>query len=321
MPETDPRLNHMEISELIVAEVGKSFVGNGVAIRKILFALLAGGHVLLEDLPGVGKTTLAMAFSKVLKLSCNRIQFTPDVMPADVTGFTVLLKDAHTMEYRPGAAMCNLLLADEINRASTRTQSALLEAMEENAVTVDGVTHALPQPFMVIATQNPSGSAGTQLLPESQTDRFMMRLSLGYPDEKAEMEMLLRKHGENEAEPIVRITSAAGLLEMRRQVSEVYVAGAIYRYILRLVRSTRSHESVAQGASPRGSVALTALSQAASYVSGRDFVIPEDVQDIYADCIAHRLILTAQAKRGGISPEAVLADILNSVEAPKLRIK
>ena len=321
MPETDPRLNHMEISELIVAEVGKSFVGNGVAIRKILFALLAGGHVLLEDLPGVGKTTLAMAFSKVLKLSCNRIQFTPDVMPADVTGFTVLLKDAHTMEYRPGAAMCNLLLADEINRASTRTQSALLEAMEENAVTVDGVTHALPQPFMVIATQNPSGSAGTQLLPGSQTDRFMMRLSLGYPDEKAEMEMLLRKHGENEAEPIVRITSAAGLLEMRRQVSEVYVAGAIYRYILRLVRSTRSHESVAQGASPRGSVALTALSQAAAYVSGRDFVIPEDVQDIYADCIAHRLILTAQAKRGGISPEAVLADILNSVEAPKLRIK
>ncbi|MDY3750678.1 MoxR family ATPase [Christensenella minuta] len=321
MPETDPRLNHMEISELIVAEVGKSFVGNSVAIRKILFALLAGGHVLLEDLPGVGKTTLAMAFSKVLKLSCNRIQFTPDVMPADVTGFTVLLKDAHTMEYRPGAAMCNLLLADEINRASTRTQSALLEAMEENAVTVDGVTHALPQPFMVIATQNPSGSAGTQLLPESQTDRFMMRLSLGYPDEKAEMEMLLRKHGENEAEPIVRITSAAGLLEMRRQVSEVYVAGAIYRYILRLVRSTRSHESVAQGASPRGSVALTALSQAAAYVSGRDFVIPEDVQDIYADCIAHRLILTAQAKRGGISPEAVLADILNSVEAPKLRIK
>lgn len=321
MPETDPRLNHMEISELIVAEVGKSFVGNSVAIRKILFALLAGGHVLLEDLPGVGKTTLAMAFSKVLKLSCNRIQFTPDVMPADVTGFTVLLKDAHTMEYRPGAAMCNLLLADEINRASTRTQSALLEAMEENAVTVDGVTHALPQPFMVIATQNPSGSAGTQLLPESQTDRFMMRLSLGYPDEKAEMEMLLRKHGENEAEPIVRITSAAGLLEMRRQVPEVYVAGAIYRYILRLVRSTRSHESVAQGASPRGSVALTALSQAAAYVSGRDFVIPEDVQDIYADCIAHRLILTAQAKRGGISPEAVLADILNSVEAPKLRIK
>ena len=321
MPETDPRLNHMEISELIVAEVGKSFVGNSVAIRKILFALLAGGHVLLEDLPGVGKTTLAMAFSKVLKLSCNRIQFTPDVMPADLPRFTVLLKDAHTMEYRPGAAMCNLLLADEINRASTRTQSALLEAMEENAVTVDGVTHALPQPFMVIATQNPSGSAGTQLLPESQTDRFMMRLSLGYPDEKAEMEMLLRKHGENEAEPIVRITSAAGLLEMRRQVSEVYVAGAIYRYILRLVRSTRSHESVAQGASPRGSVALTALSQAAAYVSGRDFVIPEDVQDIYADCIAHRLILTAQAKRGGISPEAVLADILNSVEAPKLRIK
>lgn len=321
MPETDTRLNHMEISDLIVGEVGKSFVGNDSAIRKIFFTLLAGGHVLLEDLPGVGKTTLALAFSKVLKLSCNRIQFTPDVMPTDVTGFTMLGRDAHAMEYRPGAVMCNLLLADEINRASTRTQSALLEAMEENAVTVDGVTHALPQPFMVIATQNPSGSSGTQLLPESQTDRFMTRLSLGYPDEQAEMEMLLRKHGEDKTEPIVRITNAAGLLEMRRQVAEIYVAKAIYRYILRLVRATRSHEAIAQGASPRGSVALTVLAQASAYVAGRDFVIPEDVQSIYVDCIAHRLILTAQAKRDGVSPESVLADILNSIEAPKLRVK
>lgn len=321
MPETTIRPGHMEISDLIVAEVGKSFVGNDTAIRKILFTLLAGGHVLLEDLPGVGKTTLAMAFSKVLKLSCHRIQFTPDIMPADVTGFTMLRQDTQAMEYRAGAVMCNLLLADEINRASTRTQSALLEAMEENAVTVDGVTHALPQPFMVIATQNPSGSSGTQLLPESQTDRFMMRLSLGYPDEKAELEMLLRKHGEGEAEPVVRLTSAAGLLEMRRQVSEIYVAKAIYRYILRLVRATRSHESVAQGAGPRGSVALMALSQASAYVAGRDFVIPEDVQGIYTDCIAHRLILKAQAKHDGVSPESVLTDILDSTEAPHLRLK
>ena len=321
MPETLYKNNSMKTSELIVAEVAKSFVGNDEAIKKILYALLAGGHVLLEDLPGVGKTTLATAFSKALELNCNRIQFTPDVMPTDVTGFTMLRQDTHTMEFRPGAVMCNLLLADEINRASTRSQSALLEAMEENSVTVDGVTHALPQPFMVIATQNPSGSSGTQLLPESQTDRFMMRLSLGYPDEESEMELLLRKHSCGAAVPIEQITNAEGLMDMRRKISEIYVAKTIYKYILRLVRATRSHELVAQGASPRGSVALAALSKAAAFVAGRDFVIPEDVQEIYTDCIAHRLILTARAKRDGVRPETILAGLLASIEPPRLKVK
>lgn len=321
MLETRSKTDHRKTADLIVAEVAKTFVGNDEAIKKILFTLLAGGHVLLEDLPGVGKTTLATAFSRALDLNCNRIQFTPDVMPTDVTGFTMLRQDTQAMEFRPGAVMCNLLLADEINRASTRSQSALLEAMEETAVTVDGVTHALPQPFMVIATQNPSGSSGTQLLPESQTDRFMMCLSLGYPDEAAELELLLRKHTSGGEAKIGRITSAQGLLEMREHTAGTHIAKAIYQYILRLVRTTRSHEHIAQGASPRGSVALAALSKASAFCAGRDFVIPEDVQEIYADCIAHRLILTTQAKRAGVRPEDVLDEILGSIEPPRLKIK
>lgn len=321
MPETIPDRNDTNISDVIIAEVSKSFVGNDIAIKKIFCALLAGGHVLLEDLPGVGKTTLATAFSKTLDLNCNRIQFTPDIMPTDVTGFTMLRQDTHAMEFRPGAVMCNLLLADEINRASTRSQSALLEAMEETAVTVDGVTHTLPEPFMVIATQNPSGSSGTQLLPESQTDRFMMRLSLGYPDEEAEMELLIRKQVYDPQKALTQITNAQGVIDMRRRVNEIYVAKAIYRYILRLTRATRSHELIVQGASPRGSVALAALCKTMAFIAGREFVIPEDVQEVYADCIAHRLILSAQAKRDGVRAEDVLEDILRSIEPPRLKVK
>ena len=319
MADIQSQRSEIRPSDIVVSEVSKAFVGNDDAIRKIFIALLAGGHVLLEDLPGVGKTTLAMAFSKALKLNCNRIQFTPDVMPTDVTGFTMLSQQNRSLEYRPGAIMCNLLLVDEINRASTRTQSALLEAMEESAVTVDGVTHPLPQPFMVIATQNPSGSSGTQLLPESQTDRFMLRLSLGYPDEHSELEMLIRKHEKKKQTPIARVSNALEIMEMKKRALGVYVAPAIYRYILRLVRATRADERIAQGASPRGSVALTALSQASAYVSGRDYVLPEDVRGIYVDCIAHRLILKAQAKHEKITARSILVDILNKTPAPKLR--
>lgn len=314
-------LKYSSTSDQIIIEVGKAFVGNDDVIRKVFMTLLAGGHVLLEDIPGVGKTTLATAFSRVLELSTNRVQFTPDVMPTDVTGFTMLRQDTHAMEYTPGAVMCNLFLADEINRASSRSQSALLEAMEENAVTVDGTTHLLPQPFMVIATQNPTGSSGTQLLPDSQMDRFMTRLSIGYPDEDAEREMLMRKHGSADAEPIVRITNAVGLMEMRRKTAGVYVHDSIYTYILNLVRATRQHEQVQQGASPRCSVALTALAQAAACIAGRDFVIPEDVQGIYIDCTSHRLILTPRAKHEQVKPQAILAELLKTVKAPVLKVK
>lgn len=307
-------------NESIVAEVRKSFVGNKRIVQKVLVTMLAGGHVLLEDIPGVGKTTLAVAFTRAMELSCNRIQFTPDVMPTDVTGFTMLRPDTQIMEYQPGAVMCNFLLADEINRASTRTQAALLEAMEENSVTVDGVTHQLPQPFMVIATQNPTGSSGTQLLPESQTDRFMSRLSIGYPDEQDEFEMMVRKHGYRQDNDIDAVTNAADLLQMQKQVSRVYIKDEIYQYILRLTRATREHKLIQQGASPRCTVSLMSLAQAVAYISGRDYVIPEDVRSMYIDCTAHRLILTPEAKRDKLTPEAVLLRIMESIKQPELKV-
>lgn len=316
---TIPAVQHTSGCEQIIMEVEKAFLGNGETVRRVLMALLAGGHVLLEDIPGVGKTTLATAFSKVLDLHCNRIQFTPDIMPSDITGFTMLRQDSHTLEYKPGAAMCNLLLADEINRASARSQSALLEAMEENAVTVDGITHPLPQPFMVIATQNPFGSSGTQILPDSQTDRFMMCLSIGYPEEQEELELLRRKHGNYEMEPIARVTDAAGLANMRRDVSGIYIHRNIYAYLIRLVRATRAHEMIARGASPRCSVALAALAQASAYISGRDFVIPEDIQDVFIECTAHRLVLSPRAEQQKKPAKNILMEILRSIKAPVLR--
>lgn len=205
----------MNQCEEILTQIKKAFVGKKDVARKILMTMLAGGHVLLEDIPGVGKTTLAVAFSNATDLQYKRIQFTPDVLPSDITGFSIFHRETGAMEYQPGAAICNLLLADEINRASSRTQSALLEAMEEGSVTVDGVTHLIPQPFTVIATQNPTGSAGTQLLPDSQLDRFMMRLSIGYPEPAAEREMLRRKHGENHSQAVRKVADAAALLTMR----------------------------------------------------------------------------------------------------------
>lgn len=310
----------MKIQEF-TAEIQKSFIGNPQIVYKILYALLAGGHVLLEDIPGVGKTTLAKAFSQVMNLECKRIQFTPDVMPSDITGFTMLHPENRTMTYQPGAVMCNLLLADEINRASSRTQSALLEAMEEYTVTVDGVTHPLPKPFMVIATQNPAGSSGTQLLPESQTDRFMLRLSIGYPEEDMELTMLTRKYQLSQPVELKQLADAETIAAMRKEVSEVYLDTSIYRYILNLVRATRNRPEISQGASPRCSVALTALSQAAAWAAGRDYVIPEDVQGLYIDCVAHRLVMTSQAKRERISSEQVLQEILKETQPPKLKVE
>lgn len=221
----------------ILQEVKKAVVGKDEVLARALLAILARGHILLEDIPGVGKTTLAKAFSQVLNLECKRIQFTPDVMPSDITGFTMLRPEDRAMVYQPGAVMCSLLLADEINRASSRTQSALLEAMEEYTVTVDGVTYPLPDPFMVIATQNPAGSSGTQLLPESQTDRFMLRLSIGYPDEEMELTMLSRKYGLSEPASLRTLADAETIREMRKKVAAVYLDESIYRYILQIGRA------------------------------------------------------------------------------------
>ncbi len=303
----------------ILAQVKRAFVGKRDVARKILMTMLAGGHVLLEDIPGVGKTTLAVAFSNATDLQYKRIQFTPDVLPSDITGFSIYRRETGAMEYQPGAAICNLLLADEINRASSRTQSALLEAMEEGSVTVDGVTHRIPQPFTVIATQNPTGSAGTQLLPDSQLDRFMMRLSIGYPEAAAEREMLRRKHGEARNQAVQKVADAQALLQMREEVSRVFVHDEIYDYIVRLARATREHPFIRQGVSPRCSVAAMALAQACAWMDGRDYVVPEDVRAIYPDCAAHRLLLTAQAKSQGQQPRELLAGLLHKTPAPKLR--
>ncbi len=315
----------MHKMEQVIQEVGKAFVGEPPVMQKILLALLAGGHVLLEDIPGVGKTTLATAFSQAMTLRYNRVQLTPDVMPTDITGFSVYHKETHSMEYQPGAALCNLLLADELNRAPSRTQAALLEAMEEQQVTVDGRTHLLPQPFMVIATQNPTGSAGTQLLPESQMDRFMMRLSLGYPGAAGEVEMLRRKHGESPAQPVRKVTDAEGILRAREEVSRVYLSAEVYDYIVRLARATRTHARIRQGVSPRGSVAVMALAQALAWMEGRDYVLPEDVQAVFVDCSAHRLLLAPSVRSAGEghegqkqAAEELLQEILEQEPAPRL---
>lgn len=306
----------MQNMELIVNEIGKAFVGNAPVVRKILLTMLAGGHVLLEDIPGVGKTTLALAFSDAMALRYNRIQFTPDVMPTDITGFSVYRKETRTMEYQQGAAICNLLLADELNRAPSRTQAALLEAMEEQQVTVDGKTHLLPQPFMVIATQNPSGSAGTQLLPESQMDRFMMRLSIGYPAAEGEVEMLRRKHGGQPPQPVLKVTDADALIRARGEVSRVYMAPELYDYIVRLACATRAHPEIVQGISPRGSVAVMALSQAAAYLVGRDYVVPQDVKAVFADCSAHRLILAPSIRAQKEAAHRLLQEVVEQTPAP-----
>ena len=298
----------------VVAEVKKAVVGKDEVVVKLLLAILARGHVLLEDIPGVGKTTLALSFSRALGLTCHRVQFTPDVMPSDLTGFSIYNKATGEMEYQPGAVLCNLFLADELNRATSRTQSALLEAMEEGQVTVDGVSHPVPQPFLVIATQNPAGAAGTQLLPDSQLDRFMMRLSMGYPSPQDELELLRRRSGGPVVERVSQVTDRAGLERLRQTVEAVHISDEVLEYIVRLVGATRSHPAIAQGGSPRATLAVAAVSRAAAFIRGRDYVLPDDVTELFQDTVAHRLILTDAAGAGD-----PLGDVLASVRVPRLK--
>ena len=300
----------------ILGEVKKAVVGKDNVLAKVLLAILARGHILLEDIPGVGKTTMALAFSKALSLKYNRVQFTPDVMPSDITGFSIYNKSTGAMEYQPGAVLCNLFLADELNRATSRTQSALLEAMEEGQVTVDGVSHPVPQPFLVIATQNPAGASGTQPLPDSQMDRFMIRLSMGYPAPADEFAMVRRKQGNNPLDQVRQVLDLSGLAALRAQADQVFVSDPVLDYIIRLVNATRSHPMIVQGASPRASLALTAMAKAAALVFGRDFVNPEDVSMVFADVVTHRLILSPRAEANGNFQPA--AEILRLVPPPKI---
>lgn len=310
------RMSERKKAAAVLAEVKKAILGKDPVLFKVLLAILAGGHVLLEDIPGTGKTTLALAFSKALNLGYSRVQFTPDVMPSDLTGFSLYNKQTGQMEYQPGALLCNLFLADELNRATSRTQSALLEAMEEGQVTVDGVSRPVPQPFLVIATQNPVGASGTQLLPDSQLDRFMMRLSIGYPDPKDELDLLRRRQAGEGLGSVRQVMTLEELSQLREQITAVHISDAVFSYIISLVGATRSHPQIAQGASTRATLSLAAVSRAAAFARGRDYVNPEDVSDLYCDVIAHRLI-PAQGVSGA-DRMAVVREILRSVKAPRI---
>ncbi len=302
----------------IINEVRKAIVGKDTVVCKVLMAMLAKGHILLEDNPGVGKTTLALAFSKAMGLSYARVQFTPEVMPTDVVGYSAYNAQTGALEYRPGAVMCHLFLADEINRTSAKTQSALLEAMEEGQVTVDGTTRRLPQPYMVIATQNPLGSAGTQPLPESQLDRFMLRLSIGYPAPDQEVQILKQTEG---ARPVDLLQQAAALedvVQMQQEAAQVHMADDLYRYIQRLCAATRTHPLVRLGASPRAGGALVRVCRASAWMAGRDYVIPADVHLLFFNALEHRLVLDPQARLGDRDVHGVLEEVLQEVAAPKL---
>lgn len=300
----------------VLTQVRKAVVGKDGVLARVMLAVLARGHVLLEDIPGVGKTTMALAFSRALGLSCRRVQFTPDVMPSDLTGFSIYNKAAGRMEYQPGALLCGLFLADELNRATSRTQSALLEAMEEGQVTVDGVTHPIPQPFVVIATQNPAGASGTQLLPESQLDRFTLRLTLGYPAFQDELTMIRRRQGASPLEEVEQVMAPGDLERLRRQAESVYLSDEVLDYLLRLITATRDHPMIRQGASPRAALSLTAVSRALAFVRGRDYVVPQDVAAVFRDVVEHRLVWAPGAREGKDDP---LAGILRSVKAPSIR--
>ena len=306
-------------AQRVLGQVRKVVVGKDQVLLWVLAAILAKGHILLEDIPGVGKTTLALAFSRTLGLSYNRVQFTPDVLPSDVTGYSVLNQTTGAMTYQAGAVLCNLFLADELNRATSRTQSALLEAMEEGQVTVDGVSHPLPKPFTVIATQNPTGAAGTQLLPDSQLDRFTIRLSLGYPSPKDEMAMIMSRQGRNPLEDVNPLMTPQDLTVLQEDVAQTYVAGEVVGYIVDLVNATRSSEDIARGASPRAALSVTAMARAVARLRGRDYVIPEDVREVFSLTVAHRLLLSARAEGSQKSAQQVLREILSAVPAPRLR--
>lgn len=285
---------------------------------KIIMAVLARGHILLEDVPGVGKTTTALALSRLMGMEFNRIQFTPDVVPSDVTGFTMYEKQSGQFMYRPGAVMCNLLLADEINRTSSKTQAALLEVMEEGRVTVDGETHEVPQPFVVLATENPVGSSGTQMLPESQLDRFMVSLSMGYPDHQSLVDLLRDRQKVNPLELARTVITREEVLRLQGEVQEVYVAEEVLDYIASLAEATREHEMVVLGLSPRGTLALCRMAKAAAYMNERDYVIPQDIQNVFKDVAAHRMVLDSRARYQEKTAREILDEILASVPQPKV---
>lgn len=304
----------VEQSKRIISEVSKGFIGSTDIIEKVLMTIYAGGHILLEDCPGVGKTTLAVSFSKALGLDNKRIQFTTDTLPSDITGFSMFNREKNAFEYVEGAAMCQLLLADEINRTSPKTQAALLEVMEEHSVTVDGVTHNVPSPFICIATQNPYGSAGTQALPESQLDRFMVCLSIGYPTLENQLKIINLQNNENSEAVVRKVSDAQNILDVQKYLSSITASRQVLEYAIHLCERTREHPLVSLGISPRGVTALVKMAKANAVLRERNYVIPEDIQAVFIDVCAHRLVLKPQSKVEGTTARDILMDIMEQVK-------
>lgn len=303
--------------QAVLNEINKVVSGKADVIEKVMTAILAKGHILIEDIPGVGKTTLALSFSKATQLDYRRVQFTPDVLPSDVVGFSILNSE-NQLEYKPGAVLCNIFLADEINRTSSKTQSALLEVMEEGNVSVDGNTWEVPKPFVVIATQNPVNSIGTQMLPESQLDRFMIKISMGYPSAEQEIQMLKDRNNANPLDRVCQVLTGDELLALQNMVEITFVQDSIYEYLTRLVTATRQHPQIELGVSPRGSLALLSMAKAHAFINGREYLVPEDVSEVFIDVTTHRIVLSQKAKMSRIKEEDILTNILEVVKKPSL---
>lgn len=301
----------------VTEEVNKVIKGKEQVVDKVLAAIIAGGHILMEDIPGVGKTTLATAFARSLSMAHKRVQFTPDVLPSDILGFSMYNSATKEFEYREGAVFCNLFLADEINRTSPKTQSALLEVMEEHNATVDGVTRALPEPFVVIATENPYGSSGTQMLPESQLDRFMVCLSMGYPAHEDAVQ-ILKNNAAKPIDSVKEIITMEELIAIREQTNNMFVRDEIYDYIVSLVEATRVMDIFSMGASPRGTIALLRMAKATAVMDGRDYVTAQDVQDCAKAVLGHRVKLSARAKAQRIDVDQAIRLLIGAVQPPRM---
>jgi MoxR-like ATPase len=313
--------NPHQVLNDVVANVEHVIVGKSRAVQLCLVALLCDGHVLLEDVPGVGKTMLVRSLAKTLGCSFKRIQFTPDLLPSDVTGISIYNQKTADFEFRPGPIMANVVLADEINRTSPKTQSALLEAMEESNITVDGTTYRLPSPFLVMATQNPIEYEGTFPLPEAQLDRFLLKLNLGYPTQQDEVDMLGRQQLAHPIDAISQVTDLETLQDLQKKVRDVHVEESIRQYIVALTTETRKHQAVYLGASPRGSLGLFRAAQALAFILGRNYVVPDDVKQLVPVTLGHRIILKSEARLGGQTVDQVLSDILKGIPVPVTREK
>ncbi len=309
-------MSNKESLDRVIASVNTVIKGKNDVVIKVLAAMIAGGHILMEDIPGVGKTTLAMAFAKSMGMDYKRVQFTPDVLPSDILGFSMYNSATKEFEYRPGTVFCNLFLADEINRTSPKTQSALLEVMEEGTATVDGVTRSLPEPFIVIATENPYGSSGTQMLPESQLDRFMVCLSMGYPEHEDAVAILKG----NASEPLTKLEEALSvedLVSLRETVKDMYVKDDIYEYIVSLIEETRTNEIFSFGASPRGTIACLKMAKAMAIIDGRDYVNAVDVQSVLKATLGHRVKLSQKSRAKGIDTSKAMEELIKTVKPPR----